>query len=34
MEIFNSSNKKLWLSIVLGVRLACMIPSAYGEVTG
>ena len=34
MEIFNYSTKKLWLPIVLGVRLACMTPSAYAEVTG
>ena len=34
MEIFNSSTQKLWLPIVFGVRLACMISSAYAEVTG
>ncbi|MFA5924590.1 MAG: hypothetical protein WC856_25440 [Methylococcaceae bacterium] len=34
MKIFNSSTKKLWLSIVLGAGLVGMIQSAYGEGTG
>jgi hypothetical protein len=34
MKIFNSSAKKLWLPIVLGAGLVCMIQSAYAEGTG
>ena len=33
-ENFNSSTKKLWLPIVLGAGLVCMIQSAYAEGTG
>jgi len=34
MKVFNSCTKKLWLPIVLGGGLVCMIQSAYAEVTG
>jgi hypothetical protein len=34
MKIFNYSTKKLWLPIVLGVGLVCIIQSAYAEGTG
>jgi len=34
MKVYNSSIKKLWLPIVFGVGLACMIQSAYAEGTG
>jgi len=34
MKIINSSTKKLWLPIALGVDLVFMIQSAYAEGTG
>jgi hypothetical protein len=34
MKIFNSSTKKLWLPIVIGAGLVCMIQSAYAKGTG
>ena len=34
MKIFNSSTKKLWLPIVLGVGLVGMVQSANAESTG